>query len=116
MDKALIRSEIAMHQKRIGELEASLLAFDDLLENNQYDDHDDAEAHIDERYQGIAREACEGSYCYGESEYKQRYQIKGSPTIYEATITFEYNRHDKTYYYIDGSDYSYAEVIEPATA
>lgn len=110
MDKALIAAEIAAHQKKIAELEQSLIDFDSLIENNQYESHDDAEGSITKRFRGIAREACEGAYNYGDDFYTQRYQIAGNPNVFKATVTFEYNRHDKTYYYIDGMDYSYAEV------
>lgn len=110
MDKAQIAAEIAEHQQAIAKLEQSLIDFDSLIENNQYEDHDAAESAITDRMSGIASEACEGSYNYGDDVYTQRYQIAGNPNVFEATVTFEYNRHDKTYYYIDGTDYSYAEV------
>jgi hypothetical protein len=111
MNKTQIAAEIKSLQNKINQLNQQLEDFDSALENNQYDAHNDAEGHIHERYLGIAGEACEGSYCYGESEYKQRYQIKGNPALFEATVSFEYNRHDKTYYYIDGQDYSFKEVV-----
>lgn len=112
MDKTAINAEIATLRTKIAELETSMSVFDDQLENNQYESHESAERVIFNRYENIAGEACEGSYCCGASEYKQQYQISGNPAVFEATVSFEYNRHDKTYYYIDDSDYSYKEVTE----
>ena len=84
--------------------------FDSLIENNQYTDHKNAEYSITERFEGIAHEQCEGAYNCGEELFEQRYQIAGNPNTFEATVKFEYNRHDKTYYYIDGTDYSYVQL------
>ena len=35
---------------------------------------------------------------------------------YMATAKFEYNRHDKMYYYIDGCDFSIAPIEAAAEA
>ena len=114
MDKAQIAAEIATHKKAIALLEQSMTDFDSLIENNQYEDHGTAEASIEDRFRNIAGEQCEGSNNCGEEKFMQRYQIAGNPNMFEATVSFEYNRHDKTYYYVDGTTYSYAE-IEPVT-
>ena len=110
MDKAQIAAEIATHQKAIATLEQSLVDFDSLIENNQYDSHRAAEKFIEGRFSNIASNQCEGSYNCGDDQFQQRYQLTGNPNVFEATVKFEYNRHDKTYYYIDGTDYSYVEL------
>jgi hypothetical protein len=52
---------------------------------------------------GWARDACEGSYCFGDDEYTQDFYV--GDDLYRATLTVEYNRHDKTYYYVDGDEF-----------
>jgi len=63
-----------------------------------------------------AREDCEGAYNWayncGLDEYTQEF-IVGS-TKYLGTAKFEYNRHDKTYYYIERCTFSHKE-IEPVS-
>jgi nicotinamide phosphoribosyltransferase len=48
-----------------------------------------------------AREGCEGSYCQGNDSYTSLVYVKEDAKYYELTTTFDYNRHDKQYYYID---------------
>ena len=115
MNKEQIAAEIASHYKTIAVLEQSLIDFDSLIENNQYDSHGIAERFIEERFSGIASEQCEGSYNCGNDQFQQRYQLTNNPNVFEATVKFEYNRHDKTYYYIDGTNYSYVE-LQPTAA
>lgn len=95
--------------------EAEMYAFDSALYNNQYSSHDHARTEIENRYEGIADQDCEGAHNCGQSEYKQLYQISDNPNTFEATVSFEYNRHDKTYYYIDGQSYGFV-MLELAAA
>ena len=111
MNKEQIAEEIAAHHKAIAKLEQSLDDFDSLIENNQYTDQKDAEYSITNRFSCIAYEQCEGAGNCGLPMFKQRYQITGNPNTFEATVEFEYNRHDKTYYYIDGTRYSYVQIF-----
>lgn len=46
-----------------------------------------------------ASEDCEGSHCIGMDQYVT--VAKVGDTYYEFTTPMEYNRHDKTYYYVD---------------
>lgn len=110
MNNKQIAAEIYAHQKAIEVLEQSLIDFDSLIENNQYTDHTNAEYSITGRFENIAHEQCEGAHNCGEEMFKQIYQIAGNSNTFEATVKFEYNRHDKTYYYIDGTTYSYVEL------
>lgn len=111
MNKEQIATEIATHHKAIAVLEQSLMDIDSMIENNQYTDQKNAEYSITEHFSGIAHEQCEGSGNCGEPLFKRRYQIAGNPNTFEATVEFEYNRHDKTYYYIDGTEYSYIQIV-----
>lgn len=64
-----------------------------------------------------AGEACEGSYNMGNDVYISTVYVKDEAKYYELSTAFEYNRHDKQYYYIDnyGADAgkTKAKQIEP---
>jgi len=60
---------------------------------------DDAIAEINDRHWYEAKEACEGSYCCGNEEYTTVVLVEGEAV--SLSTTFEYNRHDKEFYYID---------------
>lgn len=71
---------------------------------------------VNDKHFNEAHEACEGSHCMGMDEYETFVYIKGESTYYNLKTTFSYNRHDKTYYYIDnwGSDgKTTAEEVDP---
>lgn len=87
--------------------EALALAIAD-VNNNVYDNLEKACSIIEERLQDKAHNACEGSYSRGEDTHKQLFIVDG--VKYEAVLEVEYNRHDKTYYFVDGSSFSYGHV------
>lgn len=69
------------------------------------------EAHFEE-----AAEACEGSYSMGNDVYTSTVYVKDEAKHYELSTKFEYNRHDKQYYYIDNygdAGVTKAKQIEP---
>jgi hypothetical protein len=72
--------------------------------NHVYDSLEDAEFRLEGILGSKANDACEGRYCCGENEYSQDFIVDGKEYI--AIMTFEYNRHDKTYYYVDCSEFS----------
>lgn len=76
----------------------------------QFDNHDDARCRIEDVLCSAAHDNCEGSNRCGKSEYTQEYQLIDSDVVYEGKIKVEYDRHDKTYYYVDEVDYSFSEV------
>lgn len=63
---------------------------------------------MEDKLLGQAREDCEGAYNCGADHYDQEFMV--GDVRYLGTLTVEYNRHDKTYYYIDGSNFSYKTV------
>lgn len=81
--------------------------FDYSPENHRYATIDDA-YELEDVLRNRAHEDCEGSYNCGQPEYTQGFYVGDKE--YEATAKVEYNRHDKTYYYIDGFDFSFKEV------
>lgn len=66
---------------------------------DKYDSLEEAIEGVNEGHYEEAAEACEGSYCMGNDSYSTIVQVEDK--YYELTTKFEYNRHDKQYYYID---------------
>lgn len=95
-------------EKTIAAANDAIQAIESAPENNVYATLKDAEHAIHGRFYSIAEQACEGSYCVGEPEYTQEFTVDG--VRYLAKVEFEYNRHDKTYYYIESHSYSYAPI------
>lgn len=77
-------------------------------ENNTFTDLEVASYKIEMDLEDRASNACEGSYRRGPDEYIQLFYVNDS--LYKGTLKVEYNRHDKTYYYIDGTDFLVEEV------
>lgn len=44
---------------------------------------------------------CEGSHCCGFDSYSKIVKIKTENKFYNITVNVEYDRHDKTYYFVD---------------
>lgn len=88
--------------------DTELNEFVDAPENNVFATLGEAERELKKRLREKAHDACEGSYCCGDDEYKQEFIVDG--VHYMATLTVEYNRHDKTYYYVDSADFSYKQL------
>lgn len=77
--------------------------FDSLLENNVYFDTKTAAEKIEDRLLVYANDDCEGSHNCGASSYTQEFIV--GETHYIGTLSVDYNRHDKTYYYVDGYEF-----------
>ncbi len=88
--------------------ESALDAFDTSPENNVFATLEEAEGVLEDRMCDWAFRDCEGAHNCGQDQYTQELIVGGKH--YVATATFEYNRHDKTYYYIDGCDFSIAPI------
>ena len=80
-----------------------------LPENNVYPTLEEAEYAIEDMLYDRAFEDCEGAGRGGLNEYRQLF-IVGDKT-YVGIYNPEYNRHDRTYYYIDGSEFRIEEVV-----
>ncbi|MNF68579.1 putative nicotinate phosphoribosyltransferase [compost metagenome] len=78
---------------------------------------DEATEEINAAHYKEASEACEGSYNVGNEEYVSAVYVEDEAKYYELTTKFEYNRHDKQYYYIDNyssdAGKTIAKQIEP---
>lgn len=82
-----------------------------------YETLEDAICEVNDQHYNEASEACEGSHCMGNDEYETYVYIKSEGKYYTLKTQFEYNRHDKQYYYIDnwskGYGETFAEEMEP---
>lgn len=82
-----------------------------------YETLEDAICEVNDQHYNEASEACEGSHCMGNDEYETFVYIKSEGKYYTLKTQFEYNRHDKQYYYIDnwskGYGETFAEEMEP---
>lgn len=87
--------------------EMAFNAFDSRIENNSFDSLHQAEMVLTDRFEEIASEAC-GDSKWGKPEYIQQFMVDGE--LYEAKVEVDYNRHDKRWYYVDGTKYSYRKL------
>lgn len=87
--------------------EEQLEAFDQSPENNVFESLDAAYA-LEEVLRDRAYQDCEGAYNCGNDYYEQEFIVDGKHYIASAKV--EYNRHDKTYYYIEEFDFKIEEV------
>lgn len=95
-------------EKALNVARNELLEWESLAENNVFDDLDEAIYKIEERLYGLAEDDCEGSYNCGQKKYEQEFIVSG--VRYLGTLECEYNRHDKTYYYVEHTEFSYKEL------
>lgn len=78
-----------------------------------FDTLNEALAEIEDEHRTQAAEECEGSYNQGCDEYSTVIFVKEDSKYYEITTAgFEYNRHDKRYYYVDSYDDAVAVEVE----
>lgn len=80
-----------------------------LPENNVYPTLEEASWKVEGLLQYQAGEDCEGAGNCGADEYRQLFMV-GDKT-YVGIYNPMYNRHDKTYYYVDGSEFRVEEVL-----
>ena len=95
--KKKLMVECELIQNKIDEIDASLY-------NHIYLNIESAECALMEKFRDMAFDDCEGAGNCGDDEYTQKFIVDGK--IYLGTGLFQYNRHDKTYYYIDDSNWS----------
>ena len=112
--KEELAAAVAAAKAALATAESALEAFDTSPENNVFATLEEAEGVLEDRLSGWAFQDCEGAHNCGADKYTQEFIVDGKH--YMATATFEYNRHDKMYYYIDSSDFSVAPIEAAATA
>ena len=103
MNREQLEEKIRLAELTLKEAKKELRDWESLASNNIFVSLEDAE-----ELEGIlwnrAKADCEGSYRCGLDEYIQKFMINS--VEYVATLEIEYNRYDKTYYYIENSVFS----------
>ena len=107
-NKQELEMSVANAKAALATAEAALAAFHASPENNRFDDLDTALATIEDALREEAYEDCQGAYNCGNDTYTREFYV--GDTLYRGTAEFEYNRHDKTYYYIEECNFTYEEV------
>jgi hypothetical protein len=106
---AEINNEIAKLKKDVESLQETKRALQLSREYNTYSDQKEAEHRVEGLLEDLANNDCKGSYNRGLDEYLCEYSVNGKNFLCVATP--EYNRHDKTYYYVDSIEYKHSEVV-----
>lgn len=88
--------------------EKDLAEFIASAENNVFGSVEEASGVLEDRLRDQAFNDCEGAGNCGADKYTQEFIVDGKH--YLATLSVEYNRHDKTYYYIDESEFTVTEI------
>lgn len=101
-------ARVAEAQQALAEAQKALYLFDTDPQNNVFESVERASIVLEDRLLNEANDDCEGSYNIGAEEYRQEFIVDGKR--YVAILEVEYNRYDKTYYYVDGSDFRVEEL------
>jgi hypothetical protein len=80
------------------------------INNHIYDTLKMAERALMDIFDNNAFEDCEGAGNVGDGSYTQDFIVDG--VTYIGIGTYEYDRHDKQYYYIDSSEWSYEPKLK----
>lgn len=107
--KEQLEASVKAAEKDLASAKFALECYLDSPENNVFDDLEEACWKIEEKLCDKAREDCEGSYNCGSEYYEQEFIVNG--VHYIGTLKCEYNRHDKTYYYLEEREFSYVEKV-----
>lgn len=99
MDKQAHEDAIKAARKNLQAAELAYEEWKSSPEQNVFESVEKAEAELDERFRDLASEECEGAHNCGADEYTQDFMVGGQK--YRFTAEVEYNRHDKTYYYVE---------------
>jgi hypothetical protein len=101
-----LQNAITLAEGGLSLAKTALAEFEAKAENNVFESLDKAVYKIEGMLESRANQDCEGSHNCGQDEYTQEFMVAG--VKYIGTLKVEYNRHDKTYYYVESSDFSYA--------
>ena len=112
--KQELQQAIATAKTTLADAKSDLLEWQSRVENNVFQSMEDAESDIEDALMKLARDACEGAYNCGATSYTREFMVDGK--VYVGTLTLGYNRHDKTYYYIDEHEFSVIEKVVGAAA
>lgn len=108
MNKQELQAAVKSAAMILAAAEVALAAFEAQAENNVFETLPKALSAVEDKLLGQANQDCQGAHNCGADHYEQEFIVDG--VRYLGTLTVEYNRHDKTYYYIDGSDFTHKIV------
>lgn len=104
IQRAVLEEAVSAAQCLLDRANFALWEFEHLPINNQFDDYDRACDWIENMLRNQASDDCEGSNVCGNPTYDQEFIVNGQHHV--GTLTVEYDRHDKRYYYIDGTEFT----------
>jgi len=104
MNKSELESALKLARQQVEESTAALKAIEMAPENNVFASLQEAEDTLSERLREEAFNDCEGAGNCGADAYVQEFIVDG--VHYIGTLQVEYNRHDKTYYYIEETSWT----------
>lgn len=104
-----LETQISDKTRELEELNAQLNIEKAKPENNIYVNFETACDFIQNALENKAAEDCEGAYNCGNEQYEQLFMVAND--IYKGVLSVEYNRHDKTYYYIEDSKFEVIDVF-----
>lgn len=107
MNKIELEAAVAAAKANLGAAEKELSDFLASPLNNVFESVEQASGELEDRLRDMANEDCEGAGNCGLEEYEQEFIVDG--VHYIGKLSVEYDRHDKTYYYIDRARFT----IEP---
>lgn len=99
-----LKQQVALLKSAIAFAEGQLSLWLEDPENNQYASLEDA-TELEDILHMKAHQDCEGSYNCGHSEYSQEFMVHDKRYVAKLE-NIQYNRHDKTYYFVDGFDFN----------
>lgn len=98
-----LESTVALLRQDLAKAVEALAQFKSLPENNVFESLEKAEAHFYNLFENQAAEDCDGAHNCGSETYDQEFIV--GETRYLAVASVEYNRYDKTYWYVDGYEF-----------
>src|SRR4051812_34843784 len=98
-NKAELQARVNAAKRELAAAEGAMAAWEDQAENNVFDTLDLAVSAIESALLDLAGSDCEGAHNCGAETYTREFIVDG--VIYVGTLTCEYNRLDKTYYFIE---------------
>lgn len=107
---SIIALEQAVAAAKVGlqSAESALAQFIAAPENNVFDSVEQASDVLEDRLRDQAHEDCQGAGNCGAEEYEQEFIVDGAH--YNGKLSVSYDRHDKTYYYIDSANFTFEPV------
>jgi hypothetical protein len=104
-----LNNDIKSARSALSAAEGALYEFNTLPENNVFDTLEKGASKIEDDLRDLASEDCEGAGNCGADEYRRKFTVDG--VIFEGVLQCEYDRHDKTYYYIDRTTFKVTNTI-----